>query len=257
VVSLSKAEAVEKIQAAGLHWKLGKPMFSDTIEEGAVADQDPDAGARIDKDAVITLRISKGPSAYDVPDLTGMTVKEATAALKAVDLKLGKQREVYDDEVDAGLVISSNPAEGQSLHVGSAVNVVVSKGVKPVPMIDVTGMSQDKAEKAIEKAEFVVGVVTQDYSDTVHEGDVISTSPAPGASVQPGSTVNLVVSKGPQLFEVPNTIGMSIDDAVRVITEAGFQADPREIYPAGPRKVRGYAPDGMQRKGTTIRLDYV
>jgi serine/threonine-protein kinase len=256
VVSLSKAEAVEKIQAAGLHWKLGKPMFSDTIEEGAVADQDPDAGARIDKDAVITLRISKGPSAYDVPDLTGMTVKEATAALKAVDLKLGKQREVYDDEVDAGLVISSNPAEGQSLHVGSAVNVVVSKGVKPVPMIDVTGMSQDKAEKAIEKAEFVVGVVTQDYSDTVHEGDVISTSPAPGASVQPGSTVNLVVSKGPQLFEVPNTIGMSIDDAVRVITEAGFQADPREIYPAGPRKVRGYAPDGMQRKGTTIRLDY-
>ena len=255
VVSLSKAEAVEVIQNAGLRWKLGKPVFSNTIEEGAVADQTPDAGERIDKDAVIVLRVSKGPSAYDVPDLTGMTVPEAAAALKEVDFEVGKKRQVYNDEVEAGVVISSNPAEGASLHVGSSVNLVVSKGEQPVPVPNVVGMDQEKAEKELEKAGFVV-TATEDYSETVKAGQVISMNPAGGTEVQPGSTVGIVVSKGPQLFEVPNTIGMSIDEAVQVITEAGFKADPRQIYPAGPRKVRGYSPDGMQRKGTTITLDY-
>jgi eukaryotic-like serine/threonine-protein kinase len=258
VVSLSKSDAVERIQAEGLHWKLGKPMFSETIEEGAVADQTPDAGTHVDKDATIILRISKGPSAYDVPALAGMTVKEATAALKAVDLEVGKVRRVYSDEVDAELVISTNPTKGESVDVGGSVNLIVSKGVQPVPMIDVTGMAQDKAEKELGKNGFVVGTVTQDYSDTVHEGQVISTSPGAGTKVQPGSTVNLVISKGPELFEVPDVRGKRIEEAISIIENAGFKADakPANIPGSGPGEVLQQSPTGMQPRGTTITLYY-
>jgi eukaryotic-like serine/threonine-protein kinase len=258
VVSLSKSEAVTEIQQAGLHWKLGKPMFSDTIEIGAVADQDPDAGARIDKDAVITLRISKGPSAYDVPDVTGKTVEEARAELKEVHLVVGEVRRIYDAEVEAGLVIRTNPPAERSLDIGSKVNLIVSKGEQPVPVPVVDGKPQDKAEKELEKAGFVVGTVTQEYSDEIHEGQVIRTTPAGGTSAQPGSTINLVVSKGPELFEVPDVRGKRIEEAISIIENAGFRADakPANIPGSGPGEVLQQSPTGMQPRGTTITLYY-
>jgi serine/threonine-protein kinase len=259
LVGLSKTDAVDKLQQAGLSWRIGKPMFSDSIEEGAVADQDPDAGDRVAKDATVTLRISKGPSEHQVPDVSGETVKEATKQLEAVDLVVAdKQRLEWNDSVEAGLVIRTDPPKGESLHVGSEVTLVVSKGVQPVPLPVVDGMSRDKAEKKLTEADFVVGTVTEEFSDEVHEGKVIRSDPAGGTKLAPGSTVNLVVSKGQQLFEVPDVRGKPIDEAIGIIERAGFRADPRpaDIPGSGPGHVLQQSPTGMQPKGTVITLYY-
>jgi serine/threonine-protein kinase len=259
LVGLSKSDAVERLQDAGLRFRLGKPMFSDSIEKGAVADQDPDAGARIDKNGVVTLRISRGPSAYAVPDVSGETVKDATKALEAVQLEVADRvREEFSETVDAGLVIRTNPPEGRSLHVGSEVTLIVSKGVKPVPLPVVDGMSRDKAEKTLTKAGFVVGTVTEDFSNDVAEGKVIRSDPAGGTRVAPGSTVNLVVSKGPEVFEVPDVRGKPIDEAISIIEQAGFKADPKpaNIPGSGPGHVLQQSPLGMQPHGTVITLYY-
>ena len=79
---------------------------------------------------------------------------------------------------------------------GSAVALVVSSGPAPVAVPNVVGLSQAAAETAITGAGLTVGTVTNQNSDTVPSGDVISQSPAAGASVAPGSAVALVVSSG-------------------------------------------------------------
>jgi eukaryotic-like serine/threonine-protein kinase len=259
LVGLSKSDAVERIQDAGLRWRLGKPMFSDSIEKGAVADQDPAAGARIDKDGVVTLRISRGPSAYSVPDVSGETVKDATKALEAVQLKVADRiREEFSETVDEGLVIRTDPPKGESLHVGSQVMLVVSKGVRPVPLPVVDGVSRDKAEKTLTKAGFVVGTVTEDFSNDVAKGKVIRSDPAGGTRLAPGATVNLVVSKGPELFEVPDVRGKPIEEAISIVEHAGFRADPKpaDIPGSGPGHVLQQSPLGMQPRGTVITLYY-
>jgi len=97
---------------------------------------------------------------------------------------------------------------------------------------------------------------TETFSETVKSGIVISSSPGPGATVSKGSTVNLVVSKGRELFPVPDVTGMKIDHAIQVIEQAGFHADPRRAFAGGPGKVFRQSPTGKQPKGTVIELDY-
>ncbi len=85
---------------------------------------------------------------------------------------------------------------------------------------DVVGMTQSAAEAAITSAGLTVGTVTEQYSDTVPAGQVISQNPAAGASVAPNSAVALVVSKGPEPVNVPDLVGMTQSAAEAALTSA-------------------------------------
>jgi serine/threonine-protein kinase len=200
--------------------------------------------------------LSKGPSEVAVPDVTGKTVKQARAALTAVHLTVDKKKSAYSDTVPSGHVISTDPASGARLHVGTGVTLVVSKGVRPVQVPDVTGMPLNKAEQALTRAGFTLGAISRHYSDSVPDGAVIATSPGGNALAAPGAAIAIDVSKGPHLYQVPDVTGMRIGDAIKAIQNAGFKADPKQIFPAGPGKVVRETPTGMQPHGTTIELDY-
>src|SRR5262249_55070235 len=98
--------------------------------------------------------------------------------------------------VPAGVVISQDPAAATAVDVGTAVNLVVSSGRPNVLVPNVVGLSQTAASTSITGAGLVGGTVTLQASTTVPRGNLISESPAAGASVAPGSAVNLVVSLG-------------------------------------------------------------
>jgi len=98
--------------------------------------------------------------------------------------------------VAAGLVISETPTAGTSVASGSAVNLVVSSGVAKVTVPNVVGATQAAATTVITGSGLVLGTVTTQTSTAVAAGLVISESPAAGASVASGSSVNLVVSSG-------------------------------------------------------------
>lgn len=90
-----------------------------------------------------------------------------------------------------------------SPRVPVKVDLVISSGSSgTVTVPDLTGLSEADAEAAIVAAGLTVGTVTTAPSDTVPAGDVISHDPAAGASVAPGSAVDLVVSSGPAAGEV-------------------------------------------------------
>ena len=96
-----------------------------------------------------------------------------------------------------GNVISSDPASGTSIAQGGTVELVVSTGPTQVTVPGLAGVSQITAATTLGQVGLNVGTVTQAPSTQYGAGTVISTTPAVGTQVAPGTAVNLVVSSGP------------------------------------------------------------
>jgi serine/threonine protein kinase len=88
---------------------------------------------------------------------------------------------------------------------------------------DVSGKDVDTATRALENAGFVVGDRTERTSADVDAGDVIETDPPAGEEVDKGSTVNLIVSAGPEQVAIPNLIDYSYSDAKRLLQDQGLK----------------------------------
>jgi hypothetical protein len=131
-----------------------------------------------------------------VPNVVGMPQSEAQSAITTAGLSVGTVSNAYSGTVSAGSVISQSPLPGSTVGMGSAVNIVVSKGPS-VSVPNLVGMTQTAAQSAIASANLVVGTVTSSYSELVAAGDVISQSPVSGSTVGIGSAVNIMVSQGP------------------------------------------------------------
>jgi eukaryotic-like serine/threonine-protein kinase len=221
-----------------------------------VATEKPGPDAHVRDGSTITLALSRGVQMVTVPKLHGHTASEAASILKAHQLQRGRVNERYSPNVAKGDVISSQPAAGARVEHGSKVNLLVSNGPRPLTVPDVHGKTFDDAKAFLASLGFVVGDPVERFSDTVPTGQVLASNPPPGTSSFAGATVTLVVSKGPQLYQVPDVTGKKIQDAIAIINRAGFKAKPREIFPFGPGKVVRQTPTGMQPKGTEVELDY-
>jgi len=220
-----------------------------------VVSQDPGSGARVHRGATITLHLSRGPSTVQVPDVSGQSVHAATTALRDANLTVAGRDEVYSKVVGKGDVIRTNPSAGATVSVEKGVTLIVSKGPRPVKVPDVSQRTYDDAAAILRG----IGLVAQrqdKYDDKVPAGRVMSTNPAAGTTVDAGKTVTVVVSKGPAPRPVPNVTDEPIQQAIKEINNAGFVADPHQIFAGGPGKVVRETPTGMQPPGTHIRLDY-
>ncbi|GAB3768220.1 serine/threonine-protein kinase [Nocardioides ginsengisegetis] len=241
VLDLTRTAAEKKLDAAGLQMELGGPdhkrlridgkvqdmvgQFSETVPVGRVADSDPDPGARILDGGTVTVVLSLGPERYKVPSVKGLTEDQAQDAITGKHLDFGESIGRWSDSIPAGTVLGSDPRAGTVLRPGTAVNIFISKGPKPVEVRDWTGRDADKAQAWFEDRGLVVDRGTEEYDDNVAEGHVISQTPASG-TLHRGDTVKLVVSKGPELVEVPGGIIASGVDAARAKLEAlGFRVD--------------------------------
>jgi len=131
-----------------------------------------------------------------VPNVEGLTQDAATAAITGAKLIVGTITQQAGDTVATGKVISQDPASGSSVAQGSPVNLVISSGPQMVTVPNVEGLTQDAATTAITGAKLTVGTITQQASNTVVIGNVISQDPASGSSVAQGSPVNLMISSG-------------------------------------------------------------
>lgn len=157
-----------------------------------------------------------------VPDIAGLSEEQARDALVGAELEWGSPGRDYSDTVPAGSVISATPAPGSSVRVGTAITAVISRGVEQKKVPDVVGKPQAEAEKAVEEAGLSVGAVTEDFSDDVAAGAIISSSPASGEMVNHSSAVAMVVSKGRRPATVPDVTGKSLEEATAAIQEAGL-----------------------------------
>ncbi len=255
VINLSAAQAEEKIEAAGLGFEVGERAFSETVTAGSVISTDPAAGTNILKDGTVVVTLSRGPERYEVPVLRGMTLEEAERALGESSLAVGGVTERFHERVAEGVVLSSDPRTGRELKRGAAVDLVVSKGRRPIRVPDLTGRPVESAEEQLRELGFEVTVTSENH-DSVPEGDVISQSPSSGRLFR-GEPVELVASKGPVMVEVPKVQGVGIAEATQRLEDAGLvvETERSEVYVGLEFVVKSDPGEGsMVPAGSTVTL---
>jgi beta-lactam-binding protein with PASTA domain len=222
VVGISQAAATSAITGAGLVVGVVSQQTSNTVPTGDVISQDPSGGTSLPAGSAVNLVISTGPASVTVPDVVGSSQAAAVNTISNAGLAVGSVTQQSSNTVPDGDVISQNPSAGTAVPAGSAVDLVISSGPPNVTVPNVVGSSQAAATTALTDAGLVVGSVTQQASNTVAPGNVISQDPVGGASVSAGSAVDLVVSSGPASVVVPDVVGASQQAATTTLNNAGL-----------------------------------
>ncbi len=241
---------------------LGDGRFADMVDgvadglvaahrEGPVASPEPTPSPEP------TVAPSATPVTVRVPNLVGMTRDEAQllAARRGLEVEVQFRR---TSETPRGTVIEQDPPAGRRVDPGATVTIVVATAPQTVRVPDVSGLSEDDALNVLLDAGFEIGQRTRRFSDSIAEGDVIRTDPAARASVAPGSTIDYVVSRGPNpnpttaptptpsptpaptptarpipQVTVPTLRGETQDDAVALLLDARLKVgDVKEVFDA-------------------------
>jgi beta-lactam-binding protein with PASTA domain len=248
-------DAVAQLTSLGFEVDVLAGQFDADVPDGRVLRIHPAAGAEREVGTVVTLVPSLGPPPVQVPDVKGDLLKDAKRAIAGAGLEV-RVRHRYDPQVPAGRVISRSPADAR-LPEGSVVTLFVSDGPRPVPVPDVRGMLQAKAEAALDAKGFVV-VIEQTFSKEVDRGKAIGTDVTPGTDVQPGETVVLRVSLGPEFFECPDFVGMTVDAARALAEQHGLLLNPVQVPGATGNQIVSQEPGSGSRVryGETIDAYY-
>jgi eukaryotic-like serine/threonine-protein kinase len=248
VVGLRVAEATRDLQDRDLRVKVGEAVASDHVHEGLVATQSVPGGERAQRRDTVVIQPSLG---ITLPDLTRRPAAAATGRLE--DLKIRYQRASDTSlTVPKGNVIATRPDGGTVLKAGKVVTVVVSAGKPRVRVPDVAGRRAETAEDILAAAN-LRSRPERVFDDSIPSGRAVGTEPGTGLAVPWGSTVVLRISKGPDLVEVPDVVGLSKEEAERRLAAAGLKA--RYVLPVGSRVVeQSPGPGDQARRGSEVRL---
>jgi beta-lactam-binding protein with PASTA domain len=268
---MRQAEALEALQKAGFEVEVlrnANPAFA----EGAVSHQLPTAGSAVSPGSLVSVIVSSGPAPEDVaktvlPDVVGKTVAEATAVLEGAGLKPSMLEE-FSPTVPEGTVFAQEPnprtigrvpapkRRGWLWAVLALIVVVVAAyalffmGGEQVVVPDVTGMTLEEAEVALIEAGLALGRESEEATEAVEPGLVISQEPVAGESVSEGTRVNIVVARPLEGVEVPDVVGLPIDDAIEALEEAGLTVRAADVYSEDVEE--GYVAEQSPQPGTRV-----
>ena len=222
VVGASLDEANAALTPLGLTSKVSEKRFDEDIAAGKILESDPSGGGKIDAGGEVKLVISKGQERYVIPVLTGLTPEVAIKTLTNQPLKSAGIIEEFNSTIPKGLVISSNPSNGQSVKRDTPVTILVSKGIEEVALTTYVQQSGDQAQVELTEAGFNVESSFA-YSETIAAGAVISQTPAGLVSAPKGSTITLVVSKGSKFVFIPNVYSIETCRAAVTLKDLGLK----------------------------------
>lgn len=257
LLAKTESAAKKRLGEAGLEVNAVKRAYSDTDKRGTVMATDPEAGERIRDNDRVTLTISMGPEIVKVPSLEGTPLAKAKDELKDAGFAPGMTNKAFSEEVRRGSVIGTDPKAGTKRKAGSAIAIIVSKGPE-VDVPDVTGDSQADATSELEDLGLKVEIETKRIHSDEDKGTVVDQSPREGQRrLAEGDTVRLTLSKGPEMIEVPDVEGMSVDEATQELEAVGFDVEKdRGLLGLFGDKVEDQSVDGGNKapKGSTITI---
>lgn len=190
----------------------------------------------------------------NVPDVSNKPIAEARSELQAAGFTIGTETEVYNPDVEAGNVVSTDPAGVQAAK-GSSVNITISKGTEQVTVPDLRGMSADQAQRVL--ASYGLNGQQGDtvFSDDVEENRVAQQDIAAGTTAYKGDTITFHLSKGPETASVPNVQGLDFETARDRLEAAGFTVSLQwRDDSAAVNTVIRQSVTGTAKLGTTIAL---
>jgi len=252
VVGQVQTAATSTIQNAGL--AVADPLLicSNTVQARNVISQFPAAGTQVASGSPILLVVSTGTCGgvqlLNVPAVTGLAQADAQAAIAAAQLTVGLVSTQCSDTVAVGSVITQAPAAGASVAQGTPVSLVVSSGPcttsGPVTVPNLVGQPESVARTLLSNSGLTAGDQLYVFSTSKNPNTVLRQHPAAGQTVDRGTPVDLVISRGlnldppsnrdimkqlyDRLAELDiNEDGLSLDEAVAVY---GLPGVPIEVF---------------------------
>ena len=217
VVRETKTTALGDLEAVGYNVVID--IIPSHAPVGTVVSQRPSPGVARKAGTIVTLRVSGGPAAVQVPTVVGRTRTSAEHQLHLQNFKVQVSFQP-SISVPKHQVISSTPAPGSRVPPGSTVVLVVSTGPPPVVVPNLVGETEGQATLLLQQDQFVVGTVTKQHSSQP-AGTVLAQSPKPGKAPQ-GSSVDLTVATPLPNVTVPYLLGTDAVSAGAALAKLGL-----------------------------------
>jgi beta-lactam-binding protein with PASTA domain len=216
-----------RIEDQGFTVGLIEYSLTEDVDQDIVIRQTPTGGTTAPPDTPVDLLVSSGPFTIDVPDVAGDTVDNAILDLTRAGFDSIETQEEFSQDVEIGIVISTNPAAGQSIPSDATVIVISSKGPEPVSVPDLEGDSVDQARATLEDQGLNLVVSSQTVEVSAGSGLIgliADQDPNAGTTVESGSDVVGflgVIRK----VTVPDVTNMTPDDATTAVEDVGLRSD--------------------------------
>jgi serine/threonine-protein kinase len=265
IVGLTQDRAFNTLSSSGFQVDTVKRIKSQAPPNQVVS-QDPRGESSRDcaifgyfcSNPEIDIEVSGGPGQVEIPDVAGLPRSEAQDRLEAEGLEVDVTQSPSSD-YPKGQATGTDPPAGERVRLGSRVTLTVSSGPSQVVVPPVVGLTSEAARQQLSALGLEISV-TEEASDRP-TGEVTAQSPDAGTEVDPGSTVEVTVSSGPDVTEVtvPNVVGQIRSDGVSAIRGADLIAtvveEPTTILPQDGRVI-DQSPGGGEKVSprTTITL---
>lgn len=262
VVELPLEEAIEQLEQQGFMIGDERERTSDAVKEGHVIETSPAAGKEVDEESEIDLVVSTGVEKTSVANYVGQNVDQVMNILKDRSYSGVSVNEEYSNERE-GTILAQSPVAGeQVIESETRLTLTVSKGSNTARVANLAGYGQSALEEYARSSGFNINVAREEHSDTVEKGDVISQTPSAGSSLEVGSTINVVRSKGPeekaaktfvQVISIPYEV-VETEPEEEEVTEEGSEEEVEETTdtPAVPQKIRIYVQDRVNTMAKPI-----
>lgn len=194
-------QAKQELNGTGLGIRQAGTASSDTVEKGQIISQDPADGKTVEKNTTIEVIISSGAAdgssknTVDIPNVVGQSETDASAALTAKGFNVTKTTS-YSSSVAEGYVISQTPNGDTQGKEGDTITLEISLGSEKITVPDVSTSYKSEEQAREMLSQFNVSTTTK-YSDT-DAGIVIGQSLAVGTQADPGASITITVSLGPE-----------------------------------------------------------
>ncbi|RJT80270.1 Stk1 family PASTA domain-containing Ser/Thr kinase [Arthrobacter cheniae] len=196
LVGMTEADATDAIVDVGLIPSTDEE-YNATVDAGSVISSDPSAGASVEPESRVNITVSQGPANVLLPDsLAGLTESSARDQLEELGLRGGAITEETSAEVPDGRVITTNPQAGQTVPVGSSVDLVLSNGKVTVPLL--TDLTVQQAEALLADPAVQLPFTVREVENSVVAPGIITAQSAQARSeVDQGTQIVLTVAKAP------------------------------------------------------------
>lgn len=258
LIDLTLEQAKSLAEKNGLNIEVEREEYSEIYAAGKIISQDPPPGVEVEKGTTITVVVSKGERPVEVPELIGKSEIEAGRILGELGLRIGEITYDYSEDFPEGVILSQEPTAGVKVKKGTAIDIVISKGIPLVLVPEVVSLTKEKAIELIEEAGLTAEVVEEE-STTVEAGRVIRQSPSPGDTIKKGEKVIIVVSTGPATVTIPDVVGQDSLTARQTLEELGLVVEIQNVEVINEEdvgKVVQQSPEAGQKvlKNSTVTL---
>lgn len=192
-------------------------------------------------DQAILPAVTSASGEVRVPTFTGMSKSRAESLAQAHGLVIHNVREQYSDTAVKGRVLSQLPYPGAIVKEGRHIYLTVSRGIESVYVPSLVGLSQREARLSLMKVGLSLGDIAYEYSDSITNGRIVAQSIIVGQTVSYGTSIDVVLSQGPQGLPLPLVEGLQASEAKAQLEALGYLISIR------------YTPSGLYEANTVVK----